>query len=621
MLNEFWQDAKHFIITLRFSILLIFVLLFSTTMLLLITYSYHRATNSMLIVANKIMEHVSANIIKEIDSNMHDAMDETSFSSKLAERNIINVDNYSMLIPYLYEIAQSYFFVQSFFWSDSSGNFIVVEKDLKNNIRARTLIRDAKNNPIPGIYYNYQNQIIPSINVSQFDYDPRVKTYYSMSQKTKTTICTDVYAFQPSGILGITIAAPVFEKNNNLRGVFGMGIRLDYFSQFLANERVSQNGVAFVTKNDGSIIAFPDSQHIYSHQHLLNISTLNMPWIARSFEIYRKEGTREFNFNDHGKKYLARYQILPHTGRQNWLIGIVVPEDDFVSELRKEAVANMFIGLGILLLGILVVSHLVTRVIEPLKKVVSETEKIKHFELDDETHIDSHIKEVSLLAQAIQSMKNGLKSFKKYVPAALVRQLIEENQAAIIGGTKRPLTIFFSDIENFTALAEKMDPDELLQRLCEYFNAMTKIITEQQGTIDKFIGDSIMAFWGAPRSVDLPEEKAANAALLCIEEIEKLNFFKTRIGIHTGETIVGNVGSDERMNYTAIGDAVNLANRLESTNKVYGTKILVSEAVYEKIKDKFVLRRIDRVIVKGKSESHVIYELIGRRNSLTEFYT
>jgi adenylate cyclase len=615
VLKEFLQDAKRFIITLRFSILLVFIILFSATMLLLISYSYHRASKTMILVANKIMEHVSANIVKEINNNIRDAMEESSFSAKIAERNIINVNIFSELIPYLYELAKSYVFIQSFFWSDQSGNFIVAEKDLNNTLRVRSIIRDPKNNTLPGVYYDYNNKIIPAIQAPQFDYDPRKKIYYSMVQTARSTICTDIYTFQPSGILGITIASPVFDKNKSLQGVFGMGIRLDYFSKFLANERVGQNGVAFVTKSDGTLIAFPNLQQGYSQNQLLNISSVPIPWVVKSFDIYQKEGKQEFIFNYKGKNYLARYQFISYCSQKRWLIGIVVPEDDFVSELRKESITNIFFGLGILLVGILVVSSLVTQVVRPLKNVLIETEKIKHFELDDEVNIKSHIKEVSILAAAIQSMKNGLKAFKRYVPASLVRKLIEENQAANIGGEKRQLTIFFSDIENFTSLAEKTDPNELLKRLCGYFNIMSNIIADQQGTIDKFIGDSVMAFWGAPKSVETPEEKAADAALLCIEEIERLNLFKTRIGIHTGEALVGNIGSNERMNYTVIGDAVNVANRLESTNKIYGTKILVSEAVYEKIKDKFILRRVDRVTMKGKSESHVVYELIGRKNT------
>jgi adenylate cyclase len=182
------------------------------------------------------------------------------------------------------------------------------------------------------------------------------------------------------------------------------------------------------------------------------------------------------------------------------------------------------------------------------------------------------------------------------------------------------LVVFFSDIENFTSIAEKMDPTELMEQVCEYFEVLTQVIFSQKGTIDKYIGDSIMAFWGAPVPEEAPCDHAARAALLCQKKIAELNAkwdqqgrpkFVTRIGLHKGEAIVGNLGSIERLNYTAIGDTINISSRLESINKVYHTFIIVSDVVYEEIKDRFILRMIDRVIVKGRTHAISIYELLG----------
>jgi len=189
----------------------------------------------------------------------------------------------------------------------------------------------------------------------------------------------------------------------------------------------------------------------------------------------------------------------------------------------------------------------------------------------------------------------------------------------VLAAAKKTIAILFSDIKNFTSIAEEMDPDQLTHLICEYFDELSKIIISNKGTIDKFIGDSIMAFWGAPLSEEKPCFHAAKSALISLHYLEILNAkwqsegkpkLLTRFGIHIGEAIVGNIGSAERLNYTAVGDAINIASRLENINKIYGTKIIVSEDVYQFIKDQFVLRMLDHVTLKGKAKVSYIYELI-----------
>ncbi|EKD54888.1 MAG: adenylate/guanylate cyclase [uncultured bacterium] len=173
-----------------------------------------------------------------------------------------------------------------------------------------------------------------------------------------------------------------------------------------------------------------------------------------------------------------------------------------------------------------------------------------------------------------------------------------------------------------------MYPAHLMEHICEYFDELSKIIVAEKGTIDKYIGDSIMAFWGAPLSEKNPVHHAAHAALKCFKRLEELNSrwkaegkpqFITRMGLHVGEAIVGNLGSSERLNYTAIGAAVNTANRLEGINKIYGSSIMVSEAVYKAIKNHFVLRLLDCIRVKGKHKSSFIYELLAVEASHLSF--
>ena len=210
------------------------------------------------------------------------------------------------------------------------------------------------------------------------------------------------------------------------------------------------------------------------------------------------------------------------------------------------------------------------------------------------------------------------KAFSSYVSDKLVSQIIENPDLLKLGGQKKVITILFSDIRGFTTLSEKIPPEKLVELLNAYFTPMTNIIFKNNGTLDKYIGDAIMALFNVP--VDVPDHAyyACLTSLEMIETLEKINIsFKEKnlpeidigIGLNTGEAIIGNMGTDTRFDYTAIGDSVNLASRLEGTNKVFGTRIIASEFTFEHVKDRFKFRMLDKIRVKGKSEGVAIYEL------------
>jgi len=217
------------------------------------------------------------------------------------------------------------------------------------------------------------------------------------------------------------------------------------------------------------------------------------------------------------------------------------------------------------------------------------------------------------------------KNFKRYVPADLVVQLINQNIKPDLGGKQQELTVFFSDISKFTSIVEKMEPQKLIQDLCIYFESISKNILANKGTIDKYIGDSVMAFWGAPLPMEDHARKACLTALTIQNNLRNLFNqwdslgkvpFLTRIGIHSGSALVGNLGYKERLNYTVVGDTVNVSSRLEGINKVYGTEVIVSENVFKKCGADFEFRMLDRVSLLGRREGMNIYELLSIKEGI-----
>ncbi len=210
--------------------------------------------------------------------------------------------------------------------------------------------------------------------------------------------------------------------------------------------------------------------------------------------------------------------------------------------------------------------------------------------------------------------------FSSYVSKKVVDQLVKHPEAARIGGDKKDVTIVFSDVKGYTSYSEKRTPEEVVKTLNEYLGAMSSVIVDSDGTLDKFLGDGIMAYWGAPLPQEDHHAHGVRCALDMIKRLGELHEkwisegtepFYIRVGLNSGEVIAGNIGAaGKKMEYTVIGDNVNLASRLESTAKVYGVNILVSESTYKPTKDKFLYRELDYLRVVGKSQPIRVYEVL-----------
>lgn len=216
-------------------------------------------------------------------------------------------------------------------------------------------------------------------------------------------------------------------------------------------------------------------------------------------------------------------------------------------------------------------------------------------------------------------------AFRHYLAPALVDQMMENPDALKLGGDKRWVTVMFTDIAGFTTISESLrdTPERLIELMNRYLTLMSGIVNGHDGYVDKYIGDAVMAIWGAPVVVEDAERKAVETALDCQAALETFNRdvvgdylstgrMGTRIGIATGFAVAGNMGSAQRLNYTVTGDMVNLSARLEGANKEYGTSIMISELTAQAIGDGFVLRRLDRLVVKGKTLPITVFEVMGR---------
>ena len=308
------------------------------------------------------------------------------------------------------------------------------------------------------------------------------------------------------------------------------------------------------------------------------------------------------------------------------------------ADRQKGAVQIGLILLALaLVLGALAAAFITTNLVRSLRRLVRGTALVQQGALDTEVPVTSR-DEVGDLTAGFNSMVKELRSkariretFGRYVDPRIVEGLIDQPDRLAGTGDRREMTVLFCDMRGFTSLSEGMTPAGMVRIVNRYLALMSEPVRRNHGIIDKYIGDAIMAFWGPPFSP--AEEHSRLACAAGLEQLAALHEFRAelpdltgfrrgiphidmRIGVATGEVIVGNIGSDVSMSYTVMGDAVNFASRLEGANKAYGTRFLVSARTAEMAGNALVFREIDQLLVEGKQEPQHVYEVLGRRGEL-----
>jgi len=648
----------------KIRILEVFTILIMVIVLGLSFLFYNRSTGIILDLTDSIVREVTSKTIDRTTNYIGiPAAQTTALSHLVTDANIINI--HKDIWKFAWEQLLVFEQIQSMFVADMNGSYVQVRREPRYATR---YIDRSIEKPIEKWWYRDKNFKLLEISSKIPKFDPRVRPWFKNTKKEPRIYWTDVYVFTTAQTPGISASYPVLNEKGEMIAVTVLNSPLHSLSTFLAKQKITKNAAIFITNAKNELIAYPKSNYTSriddktGKRRLSFVSELSEKWVTDAFQTYRDrhknleiiekrknsswfsvlfqilaEGRipseqevfhyprRNFSVSDtDGETYITYSAPFPKSFASKWEIIIVVPEDDLIAPLNELRRTGLITAILFMLLSLAIVYYVINTLTRPIMKLAAETTKISQFDLDDIVSVKSSIKEVDTMNTAITAATAGLQSFKKYVPAGLVRQLIELGKEVTLGGEEKDITIFFSDIANFTTISEKMIPDDLMAHLSTYLKELSHIIMEDKGTIDKYIGDSIMAFWGAPVQQENSPYLACLAALACQRKLTELNSkwtsegkfpLDTRIGIHTGKTIVGNLGSADRMNYTIIGNSTNLASRLEGINKVYGTKIIISEDTYKHVSSQFFCRLLDFVSVKGQEKGYKIYELIDDINA------
>lgn len=362
----------------------------------------------------------------------------------------------------------------------------------------------------------------------------------------------------------------------------------------------------------------------------LHASTLEEA--GENFQTHYKTNPDGSFWRESDELYLSRWIDLEHDEGSSGMIAAVIERswesslDDFY-RLQWLMIAISLVSVGAASVAAFWLANAVSK---PVQRLAQGVQAIHQGNYEHQVRIDSE-DELGELGIAFNGM--GMQLLEKEKIRALIGKMVSPavadelmKQDIVLGGELREITALFSDIEGFTGIAEQMQPQELISLLNEYLTHMSSEIGARAGVLDKFVGDAIVAFWGAPIDEVFHAQQAVYCALGMQQTLRALRtewsgrnlpVLKMRIGISTGKAIVGNIGSVDRLDYTMIGDTVNLAARLEGANKYYGSEILVSEHTYAHIKDVFLCRELDRVRVQGKRQSVSVYEVIAEKAAAT----
>jgi adenylate cyclase len=448
---------------------------------------------------------------------------------------------------------------------------------------------------------------------------------------------------EPQRRVEVSVQQVVIDAAGKFLGVLRVGLLTEQLQRAVAL-RLVPDGVPdphriFLCDTDGRLITRLDpSDPLEILDDALRISSAGQPpEVVNALrtpglhEVSEKKPLLSSHFDYAGRVFLTTFRKLPEGETQDWIVGIVVPREYYLGKLTAMRDRLLCILLAIILVPITGGSLILRSVKRAQDQIARESLKMNAFDFAP-TSTESAFRDVSAVLESLEKAKTAMRAVGKYAPIDLVRRLYREKREPVLGGEPKEITIMFSDVKNFTTFSENLAPNELAAALGRYLDTMARIIQgETHGMIDKYIGDGIMALWNAPEPLADHAQCACLAALRCREAGRKLAQtaewrglppFETRFGLHCGTALVGHFGAPDRMNYTAIGDTINIGARLECLNKDYGTTIIASEPIVEAAREHFDFRLLDLVAVKGRRQAVSIYELLGKKgetSSLREF--
>lgn len=636
------QRGEGFALRLHVSILCVFVTLLLTTTGLTMYFLYHRMSDTLLLARGELFAQVALRAVERIDRTLRPLESIVELTARLESlAQDIDATNFHLTDLFI-DMQRRYPQLASTYIGYANGDFARVIA-IRGNVKIRErisapaaaayalqiLLRPDHDTIETWTYFDGNGKMLGRTQHAMPWFDPRTRPWYRPALDADAVIKTSPYVFAATGETGFTLA----RKAMHLKGaVIGADVRLDEISAHLDSLQPTRNSDVVLFSASGELLVHNEVAKALDAQPLrkdstlvpVHISNVNNPVLNALFAAIAKRlqpGTVTFDVK--GVAHYGRVEKLTLQSSLDEYVAVVAPRSDLLGQAEQIRDRALLYSLLLLLIAIPAIAFAAWRIGRPLRELAAEAQRIQRFELDGELPLRSHITEIRGLTRSVAAMKSGLREFARYVPRTLVRDIVSGQISPHAGGERRTLTVLASDISNFTQLSERVPPEALMRQMSDYFSAMSHEIVTQGGTVDKFMGDAVMAFWNAPRPQDDHVLCGCRAALALRRVTAQLNTgwlaagapaLPTRFGLHTGDAVVGNLGSDDRLSYTALGTVINTVFRIERLNRDYGTEILITDAVALACGSSFVIRAVDRVVPRGSASPILVHELLGARD-------
>lgn len=451
---------------------------------------------------------------------------------------------------------------------------------------------------------------------------------YVGARTTGKLFMSDAFKGPVSHLPVVGLSVPV-KRNGTIVGAILANITVSDLSAFLNGNRISPNSESMIVDSNGQIVASSSLQGTAPANGAAGaIPALDLAPLEKRIiladRVSKGAALRSYSHSytaqvDNTEFSISDFPITNDFGLKYRAL-IFTPMADIVGDLHRSRQQFTIAVVLLLLIEMVLMVKMARRMSRRVTSLSEIIRRIREMDFGDAPGDDTTapVQEIRELQQGVGLLKSALRSFALYVPFGVVKKLARDGKALAPGVEKRPMTILFCDLENFSTMAQAVSPEDLLQYTTRYFSIATQAITRNGGTVDKFIGDAVMAFWGAPDPVADHAVRACRAAVELVKGLEaanrewraeeKLNL-RVRVGINSANVLVGNIGSPDRLSYTALGDGVNVASRLEGKNKELGSQICISDSTYELAKEHIVVKPLKPVSVKGRTGEFMVYEL------------
>ena len=478
-------------------------------------------------------------------------------------------------------------------------------------------------------FLDSQARSIGERNIEYASFDPRQRPWYQSVVQDGVPVSVGPYVTGTLKVPTLTIAAPMKDDG---QVVVGINIHLQTISRLLDAQGISPHARAYIIDGGGNLVAHSDpeimSRIIATWSRTSGAFAATADGFDTSLQTvarlrrdpaFASGGLARLDLD--GESYLVQIAPVSVSGLfKGSTAAIVVPLEDLVAEANRLLVRNLLIASALLIAGVgasVVLSRMVSR---SLYRLADEARRIGDLDVGEKALSHSWITEINTLAGALSASRHAIGQFALYVPREVVRRIVSPEGRAVVKAKRQDVTVLFTDIRDFTTISELNSPEDVVDTLSAYFERLNTIAEQNGGTVVQYLGDSIFVMWNAPVPDIQHVEHGCRCALAMKAAIDDLNEenrgngrpeLVTRFGLHTGPAVVGSFGAISRQQYTAMGDTINVASRLEGLNKEFGTSILVSAAIHDAVGDRFAFRPLGLVQVKGRTEEVDLWELVG----------